>query len=373
VLSFETLLTYNLDELNAVLRADPSNVLALTARSELLLGNGSLREARADVEAALRLEPNNPRALDALGMLLILEDDLTGALNALNRAFSLEPSVLTYIRRASIYRRQAQYDLSQSDIDAALRLDPTNPDAFFQQGLLSYFTADYQRAVDALTESLKTYVNDSLIHYWRGSAHLKLKQYDQAAADLTISIDGCVSGCYFDYQARGDAFLALGRFADAQRDYETAIELNSEMGEAYTGLGVVEALQGRLRRAADHFDRALRLLRGSVDVSEAALSTSTYQGLIDPTDNQDEYRIALARGSVVQVRLEIPSYSALDPVILVRGPRGSVLAFSDVASDGTLEPFIRRVSVPVAGVYTIVVASYNALSAGSYTLVIENR
>jgi tetratricopeptide (TPR) repeat protein len=192
-------------------------------------------------------------------------------------------------------------------------------------------------------------------------------------ADLTISIDGCVLQCYFDYQARGDAFLALGRFADAQRDYEAAIELNSEMGEAYTGLGVVEALQGRLRRAADHFDRALRLLRGSVDVSEAALSTSTYQGLIDPADNQDEYRIALARGSVMQVRLEIPSYSALDPVIVVRSSGGSVLAFSDVASDGTLEPLIRRVPVPVAGVYTIVVASYNALSAGSYTLVIENR
>jgi serine/threonine protein kinase/tetratricopeptide (TPR) repeat protein len=371
--SFGALRALSLDELNAVLRANPSDVLALVARSELLLGRSDLARARTDIESALRLEPNNPRALDALGMLLILEEDLPGALNALNRVFSLDPSLLTYIRRASVYRRQALYDLAQSDLDAAFRIDPTNPDAFFQQGLLSYFTADYQRAVDAFTESLKTYANDSLIHYWRGSAHIKLKQYEQAVDDLTISIGGCVSQCYFDYQARGDALLALGRFAEAQRDYEAAVELNPEMGDAYTGLGVVEAVRGRLRRASDHFDRALRLLRGSVDVLELTPEVTTYNGLIDPADNQDEYRISLARGSAIELQLEMPLDSALVPVVVVRGPAGDVLAFNEIESDGTLEPRIRRVPVPIAGVYTIVVASYNALSTGSYRLVIETR
>jgi tetratricopeptide (TPR) repeat protein/serine/threonine protein kinase len=364
--------SFTLEQLNEVLRANPSDVLALVARSQRLRLTNDLAGARRDAEAALRLEPDNALALETLGAVEIFEGNLPQALDLLNRAINIQPNVTSYIRRASVFIRQSQYDLAQADLDTAFRLDPTNADAFFQQGLLSYFTEDYPRAIEAFTENLKTYVNDPLAHYWRGLAHLELRMLEEALADLNISVAGCVSECHFDHRFRGDTLLALGRFDEAKADYEIALTLNSNVGEAFMGLGVIDAVQGRLRSAGDNFSRALQLLRGSVDRFEVGAQTSL-SGRIDPFSNQDEFAITLNRGDQISVRLDLPDGGVFRPVIVVRDPSGNVLAFSEVNSDGTLEPQVRRVPAPVAGRYTIVVASYNALSTGSYTLVIERR
>lgn len=363
---------FTLEQLNDVLRANPSDVLALIARSELLRINNDLVGARRDAQAALRLEPDNALALEALGAVEIVEGNLPQALDLLNRAINLRPSVLSYIRRASVFRRQSQYDLAQADLDAAFRLDPTNADVFFQQGLLSYFAGDYQRAIEALTENLKTYVNDPLAHYWRGLAHYELRMLEEALADFNVSVAGCVSECYFDHRFRGDVLMALGRFDEARADYETTLELNPNVGEAFMGLGVIDAVRGRLRSAGDNINQALQLLRGSVDRFEVGTQTSL-NGRIDPFSNQDEFSITLNRGDQISVRLDIPDGSVFRPVIVVRDPSGNALAFSEVNSDGTLDVRVRRVPAPVSGTYTIVVASYNSLSTGSYTLVIERR
>jgi serine/threonine protein kinase/tetratricopeptide (TPR) repeat protein len=363
---------FTLEQLDEALRANPSDVLVLAARSERLRFEGDLVGARRDAQRALQLEPNNPRALEALGAVEAVEGNLSQALDLFNRAISIDPSAPAYVRRASIYRRQGQYDLAQADLDAAFRIDPTNADAFFQQGLLSYFTGDYARTITAMTENLKTYVNDPLGHYWRGIAHYELGQYEEAVADLTVAVDRCVSECYFDHRMRGMALLALKRWDDAKRDFESALALNPDLGEAYMGLAVVEAVQGRLRIAGDHVNRALQLLRGSVDRFEVGTETS-FTGRIDPFNNQDEFLITLNRGDQISVRLDLPDSSVFRPVILVRDPSGNALAFSEVDDNGNLEPRVRRVPAPLNGMYTIVIASFNAFSTGSYTITIERR
>lgn len=365
-------LSFTLEQLNEALFANPSDVLALVARSERLRFEGDLVGARRDAERALQLEPNNARALEALGAVEVTEGNLTQGLDLLSRAISIEPSATAYTRRASVYRRQGQYDLAQVDLDAAFRIDPTNADAFFQQGLLSYFTADYERAIVAFTENLKTYVNDPLGHYWRGVSYYELGRYEEAVADLNVAVERCVSECYFDHRMRGMALIGLRRWDDAKRDFDTALSLNPSIGEAYMGLAVVDAVQGRLRSAADNANRALQLLRGSVDRFEVSTATS-FTGRIDPFDNQDEYLITLNRGDQISVRLEVPSDSVFRPVILVRDPAGNALAFSEVEDDGTLEPRVRRVPAPISGTYTIVIASFNGLSSGGYTITIERR
>lgn len=307
-----------------------------------------------------------------MGTIESVEGNLPEALDLLSRAISLEPSVIGYIRRASVYRRQEQFDLAQADLDEAFRLDPTNPDAFYQQGLLSYFVDDYQRAVEAFTENLKVYVNDPLAHYWRGLSYFDLQQYEQALADFNISVEGCATECHLDYFMRAETLMALERFDEAKRDYETALSLEPNMGRAFMGLGVIDALQGRLRSAGDNINRALQLLQGSVDRFDLQTRTSA-NGRIDPFDNQDEFSIALNRGDEIAVRLDIPEDSVFRPVILVRDSSGNPLAFSEVRENGTLEPRVRRVLAPVSGTYAIVVASYNGLSTGIYTLVIERR
>jgi len=59
------------------------------------------------------------------------------------------------------------------------------------------------------------------------------------------------------YVARGGFFLDRGQIEPARQDYERALALGNRTAPLYTGLGVIEAMQGRPDSALVMFDRSL--------------------------------------------------------------------------------------------------------------------
>ena len=78
-----------------------------------------------------------------------------------------------------------------------------------------------------------------------------LSDYDKALRHRLGKADATVV-----YVRRGEANFALGRHVDAVSDYDYALLLNSEYGEAYYKRGEANSVLGRLQEAQADFEKA---------------------------------------------------------------------------------------------------------------------
>jgi tetratricopeptide (TPR) repeat protein len=93
----------------------------------------------------------------------------------------------------------------------------------FDRGLEHYEREDYDRAIEAFSDAIRIDPSDTEAYHWRGLAYLEKKEYSKAAADQSEAIRRDTSGDITDfYIARGTANYKLKKYQDASLDYEDA-------------------------------------------------------------------------------------------------------------------------------------------------------
>jgi TolB-like protein/DNA-binding winged helix-turn-helix (wHTH) protein/cytochrome c-type biogenesis protein CcmH/NrfG len=123
--------------IEAALAAQPDNVVALSARAEILQVSGKYAAAESDIKTALKLDPNSSAALWELGVIDYFEGKSAGTITSIN---------------------------------ACLIRDPKSPRLPFFEGLIgdAYIeTGDFGRAIDYLQQSVASvgkFGADRLIH-----------------------------------------------------------------------------------------------------------------------------------------------------------------------------------------------------------------
>lgn len=78
----------------------------------------------------------------------------------------------------------------------------------------------------------------------------------QQARDRTDNVQIEVAVPYFVPMALGAAYFRSGQFADAEREYMTAIAANSESGETHNNLAVLYLMSGRFEEAENQVKAA---------------------------------------------------------------------------------------------------------------------
>ena len=93
-------------------------------------------------------------------------------------------------------------------------------------------------------------------YYMKGVSYLQKKNYELANVEFQRSIqtDKNNKNAYF---ALGSVSETMGKFADAVRYYEEALDIDPEFSEAYNALGVVYSRQERWQDALKAFHKAL--------------------------------------------------------------------------------------------------------------------
>ena len=211
-----------------------------SARSHFLLGAELLEqkrfpEAAARFEAGLAIYPAHFGARMSLGEALLAAGDEGGALRAFEKALELQP---------------ASEDARKAAIDAALALGREKARALDFAAARALF--ERALALDVNQPSAWNYLG--LVSEREGRIEEARSHYERALRSDPGLVEALLN--------LGSLRMNAGELREAEETYRRALSLAAlapESYEAYNGLGIALARQGRTEEAAEAFERAIAI------------------------------------------------------------------------------------------------------------------
>jgi tetratricopeptide (TPR) repeat protein/predicted Ser/Thr protein kinase len=282
---------------NACVSQQPDFVWAYLFRSFANEKLHALAEARADFQKGLELNPNNEARYVLFlsrGILHFNQNDLEQAAADFQSAMALKPEQYNaYLNLAQVYLARKQFDEATQQFETALHLRP--PIAVVvgyhvERGRNLLRDHRYNEALQASEAALQLSADQPLAHevcgramlalghyheaelsfdqYFRqrgeaksdvfrsrGLARMKLGKYPEAVEDYTQALERAPDADI--YQHRGWAHFFCDAWKLALRDFSAAIELDTDMSDAYTGRGLAHVMLGKYREAVTDAEAAL--------------------------------------------------------------------------------------------------------------------
>jgi tetratricopeptide (TPR) repeat protein len=146
-------------------------------------------------------------------------------------------------------------------IRRALEFNERNPDVVYEMGALLQQLKRPEEALPYFNRHLEMVDDDQQTLVQIGKCYADLGRFKDAEAVLrrAVSATDDAVGVY----NLGYVLEQLGRPAEAERQYERALELNPGLAGAHTNLGTALARRGRFAEAVTHLTEAVRLEPGS--------------------------------------------------------------------------------------------------------------
>lgn len=215
-----------------VLNRDSRHASAIEGKAATLRMQGGLAEARGIVEQTLHEMPHNLGLLNECGWIHLAQENFSGALEAFGRALQLslegDPSDLRNRARAHAnlaiaHAHDEDLEAAREHCEKALRLDRRCAAAFACLGIVAA-----RRGLN------------------RDAEHYLLK---------AIELDPW-QGPHVDLAA---LYIGMERFAEAEKELETALRLNPDDARAHLELGNLYVQTEQTRKAIPEFRRAAAL------------------------------------------------------------------------------------------------------------------
>lgn len=135
-------------DFDAVLKAEPKNIMALLFRANARLELGDKKGAGADYDAAIAAEPDLSFLYVQRAHYHARMDDMTAAFADIAHALEIEPDQPSAISaRAILYLHAAGPDLALADVNKAIELDPENGPTFALRGSIRQVLGDLDGAI----------------------------------------------------------------------------------------------------------------------------------------------------------------------------------------------------------------------------------
>ncbi len=191
-----------------------------------------------------------------------------------------------YLNRASAYYYEGNYAAALQDYDKLLTIEPTNGGAYIGLGLVKKALKDTTDAVKAFNRAIVLgqkydgYLN-------RACVKIDAKEFSGALADLD-------SAEHFNatrpelYENKGLIFYKTGQYQQAFQNYDRAIQINPNSGNAYFGRGQARQAINDVEGAMKDFTLSLNLLPSYDCFLNRALLRYTgndYTGALSDLDN----------------------------------------------------------------------------------------
>jgi tetratricopeptide (TPR) repeat protein len=250
-------------DLNAAIKLKPGAYQAFVNMANAYRKLGDLGQAVVEMDRALELEPGLAHLYRLRARLEFERNDLDRALADFNEAIARETSnsplqVDDLVDRGRILLRGKKHREALASFDAALALRPDHPQALRLQAESLFHLGRFEEVVAVFDRYLGAAQPSESAYRGRGLASAELGRYPAAIEDFTKALELKPTSAVHAY--RGWMHLAVDSPKMALRDFELAIDLDPDNGDAYSGRGIVLANQGRYREAAQ--DAAGAIHRG---------------------------------------------------------------------------------------------------------------
>jgi len=190
----------------------------------------------------------------------LMVQDYICAIDKFNAAIELDPTNPdAYYNRAIIQLMIQNYANALADCTEALTLDPTHTDAYFARSYLFVLTGDYPGALDDLDKLIELEPENALAYSNRANVYLEgWAKYDEAIADgmKAIALDPTYADAHYNL---GNAYRGKGESEQAIQSYSQAVSLDPTNADAYINRGLTYGDVGKYEEAVVDFERALQL------------------------------------------------------------------------------------------------------------------
>jgi tetratricopeptide (TPR) repeat protein len=247
------------EDLAAILRKEPDNILANLAHAQALQQAGHYDEALKALEALAAKYPDNPSLALRIGHIFLFQGQRETALTSFNRTLELDPrNADALMARAQIFSEGGNMEGAIADYTKITELHPHQAKAFGNRGILYRKQGQADKALADYNKVLELEPNDAHIHYLRGNLFLDANRLEEALADFgkAAELDPKNARAFNNH---GFVLSLLGRFKEAIVDFGKAIDLDPVYAEAYSNRGFAIYSDTQSTQALADFHRAIIL------------------------------------------------------------------------------------------------------------------
>jgi tetratricopeptide (TPR) repeat protein len=185
-------------------------------------------DALKSFDKASELVPKNPLPYEHRGELYRQKGDLEKAIQQLTKAIELAPdSIATLLVRAGVYYEMKKPEKALEDIDAAIKLQPNLAQSHLMRVEVLAATNRLDQAIGELEGLLKASPGNVALLNRLGSFYLVAGR-PRKAIDTATQIISKETDNYPAIRFRADAYLNIGKHAEAIADFERALALKKD-------------------------------------------------------------------------------------------------------------------------------------------------
>jgi tetratricopeptide (TPR) repeat protein len=177
-----------LREFGRAIELDQAAPFPLINRASVYLEQGRLLDALIDLLAAVRLAPNDAATRYSLGVFLSRHAGGLG-IQELETALELEPDHIdTLLQLGATHAAHGEWTEAEAALDAALRIDPRDPLAQRERGLLALDLGDAHRGIEHFRAALDHPHAEPELLVDLGLAYLQAGFLDKSTQTLTEAL-----------------------------------------------------------------------------------------------------------------------------------------------------------------------------------------
>jgi len=307
-------------DFNEAVRLQPHDPIVLRFRGMYHLTQNDLPAAIADLGAALAIEPKDSDTQEALGIAQSMSQKYDEAMESFNKAIELAPEVSSaFTQRARVRAIKGDVPAALADVEQALKLQPGSVQALQLHATLLGSTGKFDQALadmnllrKAMPDNPEILLQIAMLYQASKEPYKAITAYDQVLENDAENVAA--------FRGRADAYLGLGKQAEALADYEAALKVDPKNSGVLNNLAWVLATSPNeeLRDGK----RAIELAKLACEVTEfkqAHIVSTLAAGYAETGDfetavNWSKKAVELGPESMKgQLSKELESYQAKKP------------------------------------------------------------
>lgn len=222
-----------------------------------------------------------------LGLLDWDDNEMKSALTHLRKAVSQNPDRMQYrMIRGNVYLDMKKYKDALQEYDAAEKEYGDDPWIWYNRGMCWEGMGKMDTAVKCYEKSLECQDGyrdacEKISEYYEDKYHKEYKKENLELAIKYLDRQIAVTESCYNYVCRGLVYLHVMDFEPAIRDFEKALEFDSNDWAALNNIGCCYKYMGQFEKAIEYFEKSVRAMGENHEVLPYSNMADCYEALRD--------------------------------------------------------------------------------------------